>query len=172
MLRNCTIFLRNRRSAPQKEVDVRLAAHPFSPRAPFLAVRHPICADPIRRRPQERMGSVFAAGEKKLRAFLMIVSTILRWISLWLSFSRELSSNVWRFSVRGWNKASKARKNGGNGGFNDSNGSLIYDLMTKNAWISNRDNNACAIHGNPWPTVPNILSEAAVIFDDALARRK
>ena len=97
-IRSCTIFLRNQPSAPQK-VDVRLATHPFSPPAPFLAVRPPKCADPIRRRPQERMGSVFAAGEKKLRAFLMIVSTILRWISLWLSFSRELSSNVWRFSL-------------------------------------------------------------------------
>ena len=67
-IRSCTIFLRNQPSAPQK-VDVRLAAHPCSPPAPFLAVRPPKCADPIRRRPQERMGSVFAAGEKKLKAF-------------------------------------------------------------------------------------------------------
>ena len=36
-----------------------------------------------------------------------------------------------------------------------------------------RNNNACAIHGNPcWSPVPNIFGEAAVIFDDALARRK
>ena len=38
MLRRCTIFLRNRLSAPKNgEVHVRLAAHPFSPPAPFSA---------------------------------------------------------------------------------------------------------------------------------------
>ena len=39
MLRSCTISLINRLSAPQK-LYVRLAAHPFSPSAPFLAAEN------------------------------------------------------------------------------------------------------------------------------------
>ena len=35
-LHRCTIFLKIRLSAPQQEAHVRLAAHPFSPPAPFL----------------------------------------------------------------------------------------------------------------------------------------
>ena len=86
-------------------------------------------------------GSVFAAGEKHLGSFFFVIfSTISCWISLWLSFSGELSSNLWRFSLsedetrlqRLANKEEKVV-------------SMIrmvvylsiYDLMRKNAWISN-----------------------------------
>ena len=63
MLRNCTIFLRNRPSAPQKEVEVRLAAHPFSPPVPFLAVGPKKMCGSNSPKAKTILGSVFAVGE-------------------------------------------------------------------------------------------------------------
>ena len=61
MLRSCTIFLTNWLRAPQKQVHVRLGAHPFSPPAPFLAAGQKKCAGLFGRR-RKNSGSLFAAG--------------------------------------------------------------------------------------------------------------
>ena len=63
MLRSCTIFLINQLSAPQKDVDVRLAASVFA--HPFWPQAEKKCAG-LR---QKKNGSLFVAGENNLRPF-------------------------------------------------------------------------------------------------------
>ena len=76
-------------------------------------------------------GSVFAAGEKKLGFFLgdLFDNFMLNFFVAFLFEGTKFKVMTF-FSVRGCNKASKARKYRGKGGFNDSNGSLSTILST------------------------------------------